>query len=53
MGETALGACGRGVVMIILKYAPCFPYRTGGFERVEIMGEAVVVRGAVWGDVGV
>ena len=39
--------------MIILKYAPCFPYHTGSFERVEIMGEAVVVRGAVWGDVGV
>ena len=53
MGETALGGCGGGVVMIILKYAPCFPYRTGGFKRVEIMGEAVVSRGAVWGDVGV
>ncbi len=53
MGETALGGCGRGSVMIILKYAPCFPYHTGGFKRVERMGEAVVVRGAVWGDVGV
>ena len=39
--------------MIILKYAPCFPYRTGGFKRVERMGEAPVSRGAVWGDVGV
>jgi hypothetical protein len=39
--------------MIILKYSLCFPYYTSSFKRVERMGEAVVSRGAVWGDVGV